>query len=214
MKTFVISYGFTDFYIEDGKLFQEDRFLHAENKINQKNVRSIFKDESVQAIQPRVQEVELWYEDGAWRIYRPTSPTLLGILGDPSLPLSRDPKDPNLTDPDGDGNPGVTVELIIGNLIRGKIFITRREIYADHLTVYPDGRMFGWVEDSSEQFVVGATMKILRQQSNSVQLPDPGMNPMILVPVDESVDTWEELRAIVPDIFPREPEFYAEAGRR
>jgi hypothetical protein len=207
MRTFVISYGFTDFFIEGNSLYQKDRFLHAENKINQKNVESVFKDSSVQAIQPRVQKVELEFRNGAWHIYRPPSPTLLGIQGNPNLPLSRDPNDPNLLDPDGDGNPGVTVELTIANLIRGKLFITRREIYSDHLVVYPDRRIHGWVEDASEQFVIGANMKILRQQSNSVQVPDPGMNPIILVPVDESIDTWEELQAIIPDIFPKEPDF-------
>ena len=38
MRTFVVSYGFTDFLIEDGKLLQVDRFCHAEQKLNQKNV--------------------------------------------------------------------------------------------------------------------------------------------------------------------------------
>ncbi len=207
MRTFVISYGFTDFYIQDGKLFQKDRFLHAEYKINQKNVRSIFKDESVQAIKPRVQEVELTYRDGAWRILRPPSPTLLGIRGDPDLPLSRDPKDPNLIDPDGDGNPGVTVDLIISNAIRGKIYITRREIYTGHLSLLPDGRLAGWVEDASEQFTVGANLGFLRQQTNPVQVGGPGMNPLLLVPIDEGIDTWEKLRTIADGIFPAEPSF-------
>ena len=207
MRTLVISYGFTDFYIQDGKLYQKDRFFHAQYKINQKNVRSIFKDESVQAIKPRVQEVELSYRDGAWRIYRPPTPTLLGITGDPGLPLSRDPKDPNLIDPDGDGKPGVTVELIIANALKGKIYITRREIYSCHLTLAPDGRIYGWVEDASEQFTVGANMGILRQPTNPVQVPDPGMNPLLLVPIDESVDTWEKLQTIADAIFPAEPSF-------
>jgi hypothetical protein len=42
MKTFVISYGFTDFYIKKGKLYQVDRFCHAEQKIDQKYVSSSF----------------------------------------------------------------------------------------------------------------------------------------------------------------------------
>ena len=37
MRTFIISYGFTDFYIEDGKLMQSDRFVHAEQKLSRKN---------------------------------------------------------------------------------------------------------------------------------------------------------------------------------
>ena len=54
---------------------------------------------------------------------------MLGIEGDPSKPLSEDPNDPLLIDPDNDGNPGVTVDINIGNVIKGEIYITRREIY-------------------------------------------------------------------------------------
>jgi hypothetical protein len=207
MKTFVISYGFTDFRIEDGKLFQIDRFCHAEQKLNQKNVTPVFSDEATQAIEPRVQEVELQFKDGQWHIYRPASPVLLGITGDPSLPLSTDPEDPNLVDPDGDGNPGVTVELKIGNLINGELYITRREIYSDYLTLNSDGNLYGHVEDDSEQFVVGASLRILRQQSNPIQIPDPGMNPVVLVRVSDELDSCEELMQNRDLLFPVEPEF-------
>ena len=40
MRTFIISYGFTDFYLEEGKLMQSDRFLHAEQKLSRKNATS------------------------------------------------------------------------------------------------------------------------------------------------------------------------------
>ena len=88
MRTFIISYGFTEFYIEDGKLIQSDRFVHAEQKLSRKNASSVFSDEAVQAIKPRVQEVELSYEDGRWFLHRPATPSLLGIDGDPTRPLS------------------------------------------------------------------------------------------------------------------------------
>ncbi len=64
MRTFVISYGFTDFYLEDGKLMQSDRFVHAEQKLSRKKATSVFSEKAVQAIKPRVQEVELSYQDG------------------------------------------------------------------------------------------------------------------------------------------------------
>ncbi len=208
MKTFVISYGFTDFRIEDGKLFQIDRFCHAEQKLNQRNVTPVFSDQATQAIEPRVQEVELRFESGEWHIYRPASPTLLGISGDPSLSLSTDPEDPNLLDPDGDGNPGVTVELKIGNLINGELYITRREIYRDYLTLNSDGNLYGHVEDESEQFVIGASLRILAQQSDPIQIPDPGMNPLMLVRVSDEFDSCEELMMNRDLLFPEEPGFF------
>jgi hypothetical protein len=154
-----------------------------------------------------VREVELQIENGRWVLIRPPTPTLLGITGDPSLPLSTDPEDPNLIDPDGDGNPGVTVRLRMGNLFEGELYIIRREIYRDRLTLNSNGNLYGYVEDTSEQFVVGASRRILAQQSNPVQNPDPGMNPIILVRVSDELDTCEELMQNRDLLFPAEPEF-------
>jgi len=212
MKTLVVSYGFTDFVERDGKILQIDRFVHASHKINQRGVESSFPDAAAEAIAPRVQEVRLYEEGGAWRVYRPESPVLLGIRGDPSSRLSRDPKDPLLTDSDGDGHPGVTVRLAIGGILKGELYITRREIYRNYLALHPDGRWIGRVEDLSEQFVVGASMAILRQESNNRQLPDPGLNPELLVRVQESVSTWKDLEAMRDALFPPEPAF-VEAAR-
>ncbi len=207
MRTFIISYGFTDFYLEEGKLMQSDRFVRAEQKLSRKNARSVFSDEAVQAIKPRVQEVELIQKDGRWHIYRPESPSLLGITGDPMKPLSTDPNDPNLTDPDNDGHPGVTVEISVGKYFSGEIYITRREIYSNYLTLNNNGTLTGYVIDSSEQFVVGASKKILNQESNPLQHPDKGLSPVLLVKIDPAIDSPEELMRIRDDIFPKEPEF-------
>jgi hypothetical protein len=208
MRTFIISYGFTEFYIEDGRLMQSNRFVHAEQKLSRKNAESVLSDEAVQAIKPSVQEVEVFREDGKWFIYRPESPSLLGIEGDPMKPLSTDPDDPNLTDPDNDGHPGVTVKISVGKFFSGEIYITRREIFSYYLTLNNDGTLSGNVNDNSEQFVVGASKKILNQESNSVQHPDKGLSQILLLKVDPEIDTWEELMKIRDDIFPKEPEFY------
>ena len=207
MRTFIISYGFTDFYMEDGKLMQSDRFVHSEQKLSRKNASSFLSDKAVQAIKSRVQEVELSLKDSSWHIYRPSTPSLLGIAGDPMQPLSTDPNDPNLTDPDMDGNPGVTVKISVGNFFEGEIYITRREIYSNYLRLNSNGTLSGYVEDKSEQFVIGASKKILNQPSNSIQHPDMGLSPLLLVPIDPSIDTWEELMEIRDEIFPLEPDF-------
>ena len=208
MRTFIISYGFTDFYLENGKLMQADRFVHAEQKLSKKNARSVFSDEAVQAIKPKVQEVELSLKEGRWHIFRPATPSLLGINGDPMQSLSRDPGDPNLTDPDQDGHPGVTVQLSVGKFFKGEIYLIRREIFSNYLTLNNNGSLSGYVLDRSEQFVVGASKKILNQESNSIQHPDTGLSPLLLVPVDPNIDTLEELMQIRDEIFPEEPEFH------
>ena len=208
MFTFTISYGFTDFHIDNkGDLIQSSRFVRASHKINQKLISSSIADKSVQAIKPRSQKVDISKKDGKWHIYRPPTPSLLGIEGDPSLPLSKDRNDPYITDPDHDGNPGVTVNINIGNVLKGEIYITRREIFTYYLTLNNDGTLTGHVKDDSEQFVVGASKKILDQASNNFQHPSKGMNPILLVPVNDDIDTLEELMEIRDSIFPKEPEF-------
>ena len=208
MFTFIISYGFTDFYIDSlGDLIQNDRFVAASHKINQEYITSGINDAAVQAIKPRSQKVELNLKDGKWAVTRPPTPTLLGINGDPFQPLSQDRNDPNVTDPDEDGNPGVTANVNIGGFIDGEIYITRREIFTYYMTLNNDGTLTGFVKDDSEQFVLGASLGILDQASNNFQHPSTGMNPIILVPIDEEIDTLEELMAIRDEIFPAEPEF-------
>jgi len=207
MRTFIVSYGFTEFFVEGDSLMQLDDFLSASYLLNQPSVETSFDTAAVEAIEPRVQEVQLEMVDGLWRLYRPESPVLLGIVGDPDLPLSQNPQDPNIIDADGDGKPGVTVNITIARFVKGEIYITRREIYRNHLTLQPDGRLTGWVEDLSEQFVIDANLGILRQPSNNTPVPDPGLNPLILIPIDNSIDTLEELQSRRDELFPPEPRF-------
>ena len=54
MRTFVISYGFTDLYLEEGKLMQSDRFVYAVQKLSRKKATSAISEKAVQAIKPRV----------------------------------------------------------------------------------------------------------------------------------------------------------------
>ncbi|TVQ28613.1 MAG: hypothetical protein EA382_01680 [Spirochaetaceae bacterium] len=208
MLTFVVSYGFTEFRIEDGRLLQIDSFCHAEQILNQVGAEAFFSEAATQAIQPPVQEVELTWNEGRWHVYRPPSPTLLGIAGDPSKPLSTDPNDPNLLDPDGDGNPGVTVTIRVGNYLHGEIYITRREIYRYYLELNSNGNLYGHVVDESEQFVIGASRRIFRQESNMEQITDPGMSPIMLVRVDDDMDTCDVLMSARDRLFPPSPSFY------
>ena len=208
MRSFVISYGFTDFYLEDGKLMQSNRYVHSEQKLSRKNATSVFNEKAVQAIKPRAQEVELSLENGKWQVYRPATPSLLGIKGDPLQPLSKDPDDPRLTDPDEDGFPGGTVKISVGKFFSGEIYITRREIFSYYLTLNSNGTLTGYVEDQSEQFVIGASKKILNQPSNSIQHHDKGLSPILLVPISEEIDTLEELMELRDELFPEEPGFF------
>lgn len=206
LSTFVISYGFTDLVIENGELVEYDSFCHAEQKANQDFVTT-FPDEATQAILPRSAIVDVYEENGAWKIVRPATPTLIGIDGDPDVPLSMDPDDPMINDDDNDGKPGVTVFVKLFGLIEGEIYLARREVFQNDVTLYSDGSLRGTVVDDSEQLVVGASLDILNTPNDPDQWDDPGLNPIILVPIPDGIDTCEELMANRDSLFPAEPEF-------
>jgi hypothetical protein len=207
LSTFVISYGFTDLVIEDEELVEYDRFCHAEYKANQ-DFATVFPDEATQAILPRSTIVDVYEEDGAWKLHRPATPTLIGIDGDPDLPLSTDPNDPLINDDDNDGKPGVTVFVTLFSLLEGEIYIARREVFQNDMTLYSDGSLWGTVIDDSEQLVIGASLDILNAPNNPDQWDDPGLSPIILVPIPVDIDTCEELMANRDSLFPAEPAFY------
>jgi hypothetical protein len=206
LSTFIVSYGFTDLVIEDGELVAYDRFCRAEYIANQ-DFDTIFSDAATQAIQPPGAIVGVYEEDGVWKLWRPATPTLNGIDGDPNVPLSMDRNDPLLSDDDNDGKPGVTVVVKLFGSIDGEIYIARREIFANEMTLYSDGSLRGSVIDDSEQLVIGASLAILDTPNNPPQRRDPGLNPIILIPVADDIDTCEELMANRDVLFPAEPEF-------
>jgi hypothetical protein len=206
LSTFVISYGFTDLVVENGELVEYDRFCHSEQKANQ-NMVTIFPDEATQAILPRSAVVDVYEENGAWKLWRPATPTLIGIDGNPDVPLFMDPNDPLINDDDHDGKPGITVFVRLFGLIEGQIYLARREVFQNELTLYSDGSLWGTVIDDSEQLVVGASLGILNTPNDPDQWDDPGLNPIILVPIPGDIDTCEELMANRASLFPPEPEF-------
>jgi hypothetical protein len=206
LSTFVISYGFTDLVIENGELVEYDRFCHAEQKANQPFVTT-FPDAATQAIQPRSAVVQVYQENGAWKLRRPATPTLIGIDGDAEAPLSTDPNDPLIKDDDHDGKPGITVFVKLLGLIDGEIYLARREVFQNEMTLYSDGSLRGVVVDDSEQLVIGASLGILNTPNNPEQRDDPGLNPIILIPVSDDIDACEELMANRDSLFPPEPEF-------
>lgn len=208
MRSFVISYGFTEFFVEDGELIERDRFCSASHKMSFKTVKTLFSDAATQAIVPVDKAVDLSLKDEQWHITREPTPTLLGIKGDPSRPLSRNKNDPLIEDSDGDGKPGVTVNLIIGGFLKGKIYMTRREIFKNLMQVESPDRITGHVIDSSEQFVLGANFGFLNKPADPVQHPDPEMNPIVLVRVGDDIQSCDQLMKNRDTLFPPEPEFF------
>lgn len=212
MRTFIVSYGFTRFYVEDGVLYEQDRFCHAAQQINFTTVTSTFNDAATQAIVPKDQAVSLELIDGQWHIYRPATPTLLGVEGDALQPLPMDIDQLNTIDADNDGKPGVTVELLIGGFLPGKIYLVRREIFENYMIWQGGDTITGHVVDSSEQRVLGASLFFLNREADPKQHPEPSMSPILLVRLDQDSMSCDELMARRDEWFPPEPSFLLEGS--
>ena len=205
LKTMIVSYGFTDFAVEDGQLVESEEFCTAE-QITDQAIQTSVSDAATQAIRPVSTPVEVSGEPGAWEVHRPATPTLVGIdLDDPTTEsLPDDPADAEIVDADGDGKPGITVEIRVGDSVE-ELYIARREIFAYDLVQDGPDSMSGTVTDSSEQLILGATDPIFEGSGGAwVQVPDLSFSPILLERVDEDWDC-ERLVAERDDLFPPNP---------
>lgn len=206
MKTQIASYGFNDFTMVDGRLVDQASFCFAEQRTDQPIETSI-SDAATQAIRPPSTPVAVDVVDGLLRIQRDATPTPVGItLDDPSTEsLPDDPADPRITDSDGDGKPGITVSIRVGDDLTGELYLARLEIFAwEGFLVEPD-RIEGLVTDTSQQLVIGASDPVFATAGSEwVQHGDLTKSPLWLVRVDESWDC-ERLAAEQSQLFPPVP---------
>ena len=206
MKTLIISYGFTDLDEVDGELVANETFCFSEHRSDQP-IEVEMPDAATRAIRPVPIAVDLTVEDGRARLFRPETPTGVGVdLENPAKdPLPTDPNDPRIADDDKDGKPGVTARIVVSPEIQGEIYLARREIFAYDVDEQRDGSLTGVVEDRSEQLVVGASNPIFVAQDPWTQHPDRSKSPIILRPVKRSWDC-DRLRAERDALFPPTPE--------
>ena len=205
MRTLVITYGITEFRLDDtGELVSSSRYCHASHKSNFP-FKSEVPDAFTRAIVPRSARVEIRRDNGMLTLWRPETPTPIGIrMDDPDQSLPKDPKDPRIADDDGDGKPGVTVKIRLYDRIDTEIYIARREIFAYALTPQLDGTLTGHVSDHSEQLILGSPFPPLRRQNAPTQDPNPALSPILLVPIDETYDC-EKVNQERDVLFPPEP---------
>jgi hypothetical protein len=206
MRTLIISYGFNDYSVENGTLVDTGSFCFAE-QVTDQPISTSLSDAATQAIKPVPTPVAVSVDDGVLRVQRPPTPTPVGIrLDDPANDvLPTDPADPRIVDDDGDGNPGITVQVRFGEGLEAELFIARREIFEYDVTLTGPDELTGVVIDSSEQLVIGATNELLlATEAQWTQYPDLSRSPIILRRVTADWDC-DRLRAERDDIFPPNP---------
>ena len=100
-------------------------------------------------------------------------------------PLPTDADDPRVTDPDGDGHPGVSVD--VDGFVSGQVYLVKRLVRGLRGTVGPDGRIEGTVIGAGDQVVVGASNGILKTFTPKFEHnPDPKRNTFVWVPVSDA----------------------------
>jgi len=110
--------------------------------------------------------------EGPWRVRVEEHAAVVGAeLTDPAMdPLPRDSDDPRVTDPDGDGHPGITIR--VEGLVSGEIYLVQRMVRGLDGELTADGRMTGHVVGTNEQQTLGASNFMLRAFTPTF-VPDP-----------------------------------------
>lgn len=206
MKTMIVSYGFTDFTVEGDQLIESEEFCTAD-QVSDQPMQTSISDAATQAIVPESTPVEVSGEPGAWRIRRPATPTPVGIeLEDPATDeLPTDPNDPRIVDDDGDGKPGITVVVRLGDTFEAELYLARREIFAYDMAQVDADTIVGTVTDSSEQLLIGASDPLLEgTDANWDQVEDLSLSPIVLKRVGDDWDC-DRLSAEIDALFDPPP---------
>lgn len=121
---------------------------------------------------------------GPWQVIVAEYAAVIGAeLEDPiSDPLPESADDQRITDPDRDGNPGVTVR--VEGLVSGEVYVVQRMVRGLEGELMLDGRMQGTVLGTNEQQTLGASNLILRAFTPTfVPDPEPDRNTFDWTPV-------------------------------
>jgi hypothetical protein len=95
-------------------------------------------------------------------------------------PLPRGPDDPRVYDQDGDGHPGVTIE--IGGIINGEIYVTQRSWTALSGTASGPEGFSGSLRFGNEQVVLDATSHMLADPPVSRPVPSQSWFRLVRLP--------------------------------
>ena len=122
---------------------------------------------------------------GPWHVRIEEHAAVVGAeLKDPGLdPLPDDADDPRVTDPDRDGQPGVTVR--VEGLVSGEVYVVQRMIRGLDGRLERDGRMTGNVLGTNDQRTLGASNLVLRAFTPTfVPDPTPDRNTFTWAPIE------------------------------
>jgi len=137
-------------------------------------VETTYPDAFTHALSGRVRVAELARRQGRYVYREPKSYRTTGVdLDNPAEDeLPREPDDPRVRDPDGDGHPGLTVE--VKGFVNGRVFMVQKGWSELQGVVRSARQIEGSVRWASDQSVLDATHRFLTHPPSSRPHPEPG----------------------------------------
>ena len=151
-------------------------------------VRTTIPDAFVESLPERTRRGTLRRDNDAWVLDVARDWDIRGVrLRDPANEtLPEDADDPRVFDQDGDGHPGLSVQ--VEGLIDGEVRVVQRGWDEYSFPVQDPDHLRGSVRWNSEQSVVDATSRFLRGGPEAEPLSNPDLNYVELKRVAPSVD--------------------------
>ena len=176
------------------------------NSISSPNTKIVFP-EALKRVLPQRQIDYQISENGELLEFRSEEAVeVLGArLGDSLMdPLPTQADDARVVDQDGDGHPGVTVEIssrAVLVTIRGKVFVTQRTKLVESGSFSRTGEITGQIQWSGEQYTLGSDSALLARVSPRVS-PVMSESQFVMRKLDETA-SCKSLLANYDEIFTR-----------
>lgn len=133
-----------------------------------KAIKTSYPPAFLRALSGLVREAEL-RRDSAWSYLEAGTLRTAGASVEVNAPLPTQADDPRVLDSDGDGHPGLTVE--ISGLIEGQVYVVQRGRSQLQANLHATDRLEGPLKFSSEEQVIGASHELLTKKPPT--RPDP-----------------------------------------
>ncbi|MGQ9602278.1 MAG: hypothetical protein ACUVUT_06375, partial [Candidatus Bipolaricaulia bacterium] len=132
-----------------------------------------FPEAFVRSLGAAVKPSEIELADGRYHFFQPRFTQLRGVRLEEPLtdPLPTEADDPRVFDQDGDGHPGLTVQVTLFGFIKGEVYVIQRDWTILRGETDSLDRIDGLIEWGLEQVILGASNPFLRARSES--RPDP-----------------------------------------
>jgi len=177
------------------RLIMTDRYCVTSVDDGTPLVRTEIPDAFMAALRPAPRSATLEAAGGAFRFVQPEYIEVRGaLLSRPEEdPLPAGADDPRVTDPDGDGRPGLTVRVAILGLIEGEVYVVQRIRYRLSGIVVDPETIRGGIEWTNEQHALGGSNPLLHAQTPSRPAPDRSAHRFLMIRVPAAY-SCEDLR--------------------